>query len=91
VFSHTVGMTVHDVGNCVSAPLKPGQVFTIDPQLRVPEENLYMRIEDTIVITETGIEDLTRLAPSELGEIEKAVKGEGMLRAFPPVPPPPLK
>jgi Xaa-Pro aminopeptidase len=91
VFSHTVGMTVHDVGNYVSAPLKPGQVFTIDPQLRVPEENLYMRIEDTIVITETGIENLTRFAPSELGEIEKAVTGEGVLRAFPPVPPPPVK
>ena len=36
VFSHTVGMAVHDVGGYRNGPLKPGQVFSIDPQLRVP-------------------------------------------------------
>jgi Xaa-Pro aminopeptidase len=90
VFSHTVGMTVHDVGGYASAPLKPGQVFTIDPQLLVREENLYMRVEDTVAVTETGVEVLTRFAPSELDEIEKLVQqGGGMLQKFPPVPPPP--
>jgi Xaa-Pro aminopeptidase len=54
VFSHTVGMAVHDVGSYAGAPLEPGQVFSIDPQLRVPEENLYLRYEDTIVVTDSG-------------------------------------
>lgn len=59
VFSHTVGMAVHDVGSYAGAALKPGQVFSVDPQLRVPEENLYLRYEDTIVVTESGYENFT--------------------------------
>jgi Xaa-Pro aminopeptidase len=47
--SHTVGMAVHDVGDYRSTPLKPGVVFSVDPQMWVPEERLYMRVEDTIV------------------------------------------
>lgn len=85
VFSHTVGMAVHDVGRYRSKPLVPGLVFAVDPQLRVPEENLYMRIEDTIVVTEDGIENMTRFAPSELDDIEKMIKGKGMVQQFPPV------
>jgi Xaa-Pro aminopeptidase len=88
VFSHTVGMAVHDDAAYASAPLKPGQVFAIDPQLRVPEENLYMRVEDTVVVTEDGVEVLTRFAPKELDEIEKLIReGGGMVQKFPPTPP----
>lgn len=85
VFSHTVGMAVHDVDvpRYASAPLKVGQVFAIDPQLRVPEENLYMRYEDTVVVTEEGCEVLTKLAPWELKDIEKLVKEKGMLQKYP--------
>ena len=36
VFSHTVGMAVHDVGGYSNGPLKPGQVFSVDPQLLGP-------------------------------------------------------
>ena len=88
VFSHTVGMAVHDVGGYASAPLKPGQVFAVDPQLRVREENLYMRVEDTVVVTEDGVEVLTRFAPTDLDEIERTITGDGLLQQFPPVPPP---
>ena len=56
VLSHTVGMAVHDDGAYNRGPLKPGHVFSIDPQVRVPEENLYIRYEDVIVVTETGME-----------------------------------
>ena len=76
VFSHTVGMAVHDVGHYHGAPLKPGQVFAVDPQLRVKEENLYMRIEDTVVVTESGVENFTGLAPMELDDIEKMVTSD---------------
>lgn len=85
VFSHLVGMAVHDVGHYYSKPLVPGLVFSVDPQLRVPEENLYMRIEDTILVTQDGIENLTRFAPSEIDEIEKTVGGLGIIQKFPPV------
>jgi Xaa-Pro aminopeptidase len=84
VFSHPVGMTVHDDGEYVRGVLKPGHVFSIDPQLRVPEERIYMRYEDVIVITETGFDNFTDFLPTELDEIEKLVGQGGMLGAFPP-------
>jgi len=87
-FSHTVGMSVHDVGTYRNAALKPGQVFSIDPQLRVPEENLYIRYEDTIVVTDTGYENFTAFLPSELDEIEKLMREEGIVQKVPPSPPP---
>jgi Xaa-Pro aminopeptidase len=85
VFSHMVGMAVHDVGRYYSEPLRPGLVFAVDPQLRVPDENLYMRIEDTVVVTEDGMENLTRFAPSELNEIEKIIGKKGMVQKYPSV------
>ncbi|HEY2942510.1 MAG TPA: aminopeptidase P N-terminal domain-containing protein [Vicinamibacteria bacterium] len=83
VFSHTVGMAVHDVGGYRSGPLQPGQVFSVDPQLRVPEENLYLRYEDTVVVTETGVENLTAFLPSELDDIEMLVREEGIVQKLP--------
>jgi Xaa-Pro aminopeptidase len=85
VFSHPVGMAVHDDGEYSRGPLKPGHVFSIDPQLRVPEEKIYMRYEDVIVITEKGFENFTDFLPTELDEIEKLVGRGGMLQAFPPL------
>jgi Xaa-Pro aminopeptidase len=86
VFSHTVGMAVHDVGS-YRGPLKPGQIFSIDPQLRVPEESLYLRYEDTVVVTETGVENFTDFLPSELNDLEALVRGTGgVVQRFPPTP-----
>jgi Xaa-Pro aminopeptidase len=86
VFSHTVGMAVHDVGGYRNAPLEPGQVFSVDPQLRVPEEDLYLRYEDTVVVTETGVENFTDFLPMELDDIEKVVQEKGVVQKVPPVP-----
>jgi Xaa-Pro aminopeptidase len=86
VFSHTVGMAVHDVGSYRAGPLKPGQVFSIDPQLWVREENLYLRFEDTVVVTETGVENFTDFIPMELDDMEKMVLGKGIVQQAPPVP-----
>jgi Xaa-Pro aminopeptidase len=86
VFSHTVGMAVHDVGSYRNSPLKPGQVFSIDPQLRVREENLYLRFEDTVVVTETGVENFTDFIPMELDEMEKIVLEKGIVQRVAPVP-----
>jgi Xaa-Pro aminopeptidase len=79
VFSHTVGMAVHDVGSYRDG-LEPGHVFSIDPQLRVPEENLYLRYEDTVVITETGVENFTDFLPMELDAIERVVQQKGIVQ-----------
>jgi Xaa-Pro aminopeptidase len=83
VFSHTVGMAVHDVGSYRDAPLQPGQVFSIDPQLRVPEESLYLRYEDTVAVTESGVENFTAFLPSELAEIEALVREKGIVQSHP--------
>ena len=77
-------MAVHDDGEYISGPLKRGHVFSIDPQLRVPEEKVYLRYEDVVVITESGYENFTDFLPTELDPIEKLVGRGGMLQAFPP-------
>jgi Xaa-Pro aminopeptidase len=86
VFSHTVGLAVHDVGRYAGGPLKPGQVFSVDPQLWVREENLYLRYEDVGVVTETGFENFTDFLPSELEAMEKLVQARGILQTAPAVP-----
>ena len=86
VLSHPVGMTVHDDGPYNRGPLQPGQVFSIDPQLRVPEENLYIRYEDVIVVTDTGMENFTAFLPSELDDLERLVGTGGVVQKVPPIP-----
>jgi len=46
----------------------------------IPDENLYLRYEDTIVITDEGNENFTDFLPSELNELEDLVKEKGMLQ-----------
>ena len=83
--SHTVGMCVHDGGGHGQEPLVPGIVFAVDPQLIIPEEKLYVRAEDTVVVTDGGIEILTKDAPLELDEVEGMMKEDGLLQRFPPL------
>ena len=82
--SHCVGMSVHDDWPDRKRPLEPGVVFSVDPQMRVPSEKLYIRAEDTVVVTEDGIENLTAEAPLELDDVEAMMKQDGLLQAFPP-------
>jgi Xaa-Pro aminopeptidase len=86
VFSHPVGMAVHDVGSYRNGPLQPGHVFSVDPQLWVPEERLYVRYEDTVVVTDTGVENFTAFLPSELADIEALVREKGIVQHYPPSP-----
>jgi Xaa-Pro aminopeptidase len=78
-------MAVHDDGDYDQGVLEPGHVFSIDPQLFVPEEQLYLRYEDVIVITDHGYENFTEFLPSQLDDIEKLVGRGGMLQQFPPL------
>jgi Xaa-Pro aminopeptidase len=79
---HWVGMATHDVG-VDSGPLRAGMVFTIEPALRVPEEKIYIRLEDLIVITATGKEVVSDFVPIEIEAIERLMKEEGMLQRYP--------
>jgi Xaa-Pro aminopeptidase len=69
---HFVGLDVHDVGDSY-APLKAGMVITIEPGIYIPEENIGIRIEDTLVVTEKGAKNLSAALPREIGDIEKLV------------------
>ena len=84
-FQHPVGMAVHDVGVIHHIPLEVGMVFTIDPMIWIPEEKSYIRIEDVVVITENGAENLSAFVPSSVLEIEKLIKEKGLTELSPPV------
>ena len=76
---HFVGLSTHDVG----APpelLKPGMVFTIEPALKIPEEEIYIRLEDMLLITETGVENMSAMVPVEIDAIEALMKQPGILK-----------
>ena len=77
--SHPVGMSVHDVGEYRGRPLVPGHVFSVDPMLWVPDERLYIRCEDTVVVTEDGIENLTGFVPIDPDEIVQVMREPGVL------------
>lgn len=74
---HWIGMEVHDV----TAPhqtLRPGMMFTIEPALTIPEDRIYIRLEDAILITETGYENLSGFLAMEPDAIEKLMAEESM-------------
>ncbi len=84
--SHGVGMPVHEAAGKEDQPMAPGLVFAVDPELFIPEENLYIRVEDTVVVTDTGIENLTAACPREIDEVEHLIKtSSGLLQHLPPV------
>jgi len=84
--SHPVGLAVHDVGNYRSKPLVPGVVFSVDPMLWVHEEKLYVRMEDTVVVTADGVENFTDFMPDTIEEIEALMNEEGIVQKRAPVP-----
>ena len=58
--------------------LKPGMVFANEPMIIYPEENLGVRVEDTVLITETGCEILTAGIAREVKDIEDLMKNDGI-------------
>ena len=67
---HHMGLDTHDLGDrdCV---LEPGMVITCEPGLYVAEEDIGIRIEDDILITETGNINLSKDIIKEVEDIEK--------------------
>jgi len=68
--SHFLGLDVHDVGSKYRL-FEAGMVFTCEPGIYIPEENLGIRLEDDILITENGPLNLMANIPIEADEIEK--------------------
>ena len=89
-FQHPVGMAVHDVGRVHGVALKPGMVFTIDPMIWIPEERLYIRIEDVALVTAAGVENLSGFVPSRVEDVEATIKEKGLIE-FRPATELPLK
>jgi Xaa-Pro aminopeptidase len=67
---HHIGLNVHDPGDPCE-PLQPGMVITDEPGIYIPEENLGVRIEDDVLITETGNKLLSARLPRSPDEIEQ--------------------
>lgn len=63
--SHFLGLNVHDVGD-YQKPLAAGVVITVEPGIYVPEEGIGVRLEDDVLITDSGIEILSRSLPTRL-------------------------
>jgi Xaa-Pro aminopeptidase len=74
---HTIGLEVHDV-RAPTDTLEPGQIFTIEPAMTIPDEHIGIRLEDVILITETGYENLSAFVPIEIAEIEKLMAEPGL-------------
>ena len=69
---HHIGLQVHDAGDPTRA-LAPEMIVTIEPGIYIPEENLGVRIEDIVLVTEDGAVLLTASLPRTVKEIEQAM------------------
>ena len=69
---HAVGLNVHDPAD-YNQPLQAGMIITIEPGIYIPEERIGVRIEDMILITESGYELLTHKLPRDPDEIQRAM------------------
>jgi Xaa-Pro aminopeptidase len=73
---HYIGLNVHDA-NDYKVPLGPGAVFTIEPGIYIPEENLGVRIEDDYYVSSDGkLIKLSAALPSKAEDVEKAMAGK---------------
>jgi Xaa-Pro aminopeptidase len=68
---HPLGLQVHDV--IPDHPLKPGMVVTIEPGIYLPDRKLGVRIEDDLLITSGGSENLTAAIPKTVRDLESAL------------------
>ncbi len=86
--SHYLGLDVHDAGSY--GPFKPNTVITVEPGIYIPDGSpcdkkwwgIGVRIEDDILITEKGWENLSKLAPRTVADIEKTMVQPSALDDF---------
>jgi Xaa-Pro aminopeptidase len=73
--SHSVGLEAHDPMQR-DQRLRPGMVITVEPGLYIPSERLGIRVEDMVLVTESGYELLTAELPREADAIEALMAAE---------------
>ena len=74
--SHHIGLDTHDFGQ-LKAPMLPNMVFTVEPGIYIPEENLGIRLEDDVVIQSSGgPRNLMNNIPIEIEEIEDLMNSQ---------------
>jgi Xaa-Pro aminopeptidase len=70
---HPLGLDVHDVG-FTTEPIQPGWVMTVEPAIYIKEEGFAVRLENNVLVTESGAVDLMAGIPIEAEAIEKLMK-----------------
>jgi Xaa-Pro aminopeptidase len=75
---HFVGMEVHDVSGGGYTTLEPGMIFTIEPAMQLVDEHLGIRLEDMILVTDSGYENMSAFVPIEIDAIERLMKEPGL-------------
>ena len=68
--SHQLGLDTHDICSTNERTLKPGMVITVEPGMYIAEEGIGIRIENDVLITESGAIDLSAEIPKTVEDIE---------------------
>jgi len=72
--SHFIGLDTHDIGNRYE-PIQAGMAFTVEPGIYLRDEKIGVRIENDVIVTDNGVQDLAKDIPVEAEEIEELMKG----------------
>lgn len=79
---HFVGIAVHDVidisGKAAQKPFVAGTVFNVEPILEIPDRKIHIRLEDTIVVTENGAENVTAAVPADVDALYALIRQRGV-------------
>jgi Xaa-Pro aminopeptidase len=77
---HYVGISVHDVLSTapMNIPMQSGVVFNVEPIIEFRDRKIHMRLEDTILVTPNGAENLTAGVPAELEAVYALIKQKGI-------------
>lgn len=67
---HQLGLDVHDA--TPDGPLQPGMVITVEPGIYLPDEKIGIRLEDDLLVTASGRENLTSAIAIEPSDVERA-------------------
>ena len=69
---HHLGLETHDA--TPDGPLEQGAVVTIEPGIYIPDEKIGVRIEDDVLVTESGSKVLSAKIPKRVADVEETMK-----------------
>jgi Xaa-Pro aminopeptidase len=76
---HPVGLSVHDVNpEGMAAVLQPGVVFNVEPLIEFRDRKIHMRLEDTVLVTQAGAENLTAGVPADIQSVYALIRQKGI-------------